>query len=139
MSTLFHLSLPASIHAEIISQAQAELPNECCGILAGKIDTTRAVVTMRFQLVNALASPVEFLADDRSMFDAVRAMDRAGLDMVAVYHSHPTSAPLPSKKDRERNYWEVLAVIVSLESADAELRCWRLQGMDFTEIPVQLT
>ena len=38
-----------------------------------------------------------------------------GLEMLAVYHSHPTSRPVPSRTDLERHGMEnVVCMIVSL-------------------------
>jgi proteasome lid subunit RPN8/RPN11 len=115
----------------MIAQAVAELPNECCGLLAGTPDGR---VTHRYGLINAAASPVEYLSDARSMFEAVRDMRRHGVDVVAVYHSHPTSAPAPSRKDREQNYSaDIVNLIVSLQSTDPEVRGWWLSESDARE------
>jgi proteasome lid subunit RPN8/RPN11 len=138
LSTPFGLRLPRPLLDEAIAQARAELPNECCGLLAGKVvsgaDGPVGRVIRRLPLVNEAASPVEFLSEPRSMFAAVREMDRLGLDVLAVYHSHPTSDPVPSRKDRERNYSEdVVNVIISLSAEPPRVRAWRLTAGDFRE------
>ena len=75
----------------------------------------------RYPLVNAAASPVEFLSDGRSMFDADKDMRQRGLDMLAVYHSHPTSHAVPSRTDLERHRMEeVMCMIVSLADRPAD-------------------
>ncbi len=86
----FRLHLPRRLYEEMLAQAAAELPNECCGLLAGRVADGVGVVEARYPLVNAAASPREYLSDGRSMFAAVRDIDRRGLDILAVYHSHPT-------------------------------------------------
>src|SRR5262249_36151743 len=101
--------MPRAIHDAMIAQAVAELPNECCGLLAAlPVQPGQEVVCVErhYPLINVAASPVEYLADAQSMFAAVRDMRRRGLDVVGVYHSHPTSEPAPSRKDLERNYSE---------------------------------
>src|SRR5947208_2271300 len=103
----------------MVRQALAERPNECCGLLAGTVEDGPngpiGRVERRYALVNAAASPVEYESEPRSMFAAVRDLTRQRLDILAVYHSHPTSAPLPSRKDRQRNYSpDVVNLIVSL-------------------------
>jgi [CysO sulfur-carrier protein]-S-L-cysteine hydrolase len=112
----------------MIAHAQAELPNECCGILAGTISTDGiARIERRYALINALASPTEYESEPRSMFTACRDMRTGGLDILAIYHSHPTSAPIPSRKDRERNYLgEVIHFIVGLHGDTPEVRGWWL-------------
>ncbi len=112
----------------MVAHAQAELPNECCGLLAGTIDTDGvARITRRYPLVNALASPTEYESEPHSMFAAERDRRSANLEFLAVYHSHPTSDPVPSKKDRERNYMgEVIHFIVGLRDGTPEVRGWWL-------------
>src|SRR5438445_6194355 len=107
----------------MLAQAVAEAPNECCGLLAGTLEgegpTARSGrVLRRYPLVNTAASPVEFLSEPRSMFEAVRDMRGVGLDILAIYHSHPASGPVPSRTDLERNYSpDVMNLIISLKGA----------------------
>jgi proteasome lid subunit RPN8/RPN11 len=118
----------------MIAQAQAELPNECCGLLAGRVARGVGRVAARYPLVNAAASPVEYLSEPQSMFDADRARRRDGLEFLAVYHSHPTSEPVPSRKDRERNYSEeVVNFIISLKGDEPAVRGWWLTAETFRE------
>lgn len=140
MSTAFRLLLPRHFYDAMIAQARAEMPNECCGILAGSIDGVQGLarVEARYPLVNEQASPVEFTAEPRSMFAAQRAMHRDGLDMLVVYHSHPTSAPIPSKKDRDRNYWEMPAMILSMLTDPPEVGYWWLNAEGHGPLPWEL-
>src|SRR5262245_4648195 len=112
----------------MFAQARAELPNECCGLLAGTVNPDGvAEVTRRYPLTNAGASPVEYVSDAREMFDAERDMRQRGIHVLAVYHSHPTTDALPSKTDRERNYSsQVVNLIVSLKGDAPTLRGWWL-------------
>jgi proteasome lid subunit RPN8/RPN11 len=138
LSTSFRLLLPRQFYADMVAQAQAELPNECCGLLAGRIANEMGRVLRRFPLVNAAASPREFDSEPHSMFAAVKEMRREGLDLLAVYHSHPTSAPDPSRTDLERNYSpEVMNLIVSLAVAVPEMRAWWLAPEGFKEAQVE--
>jgi proteasome lid subunit RPN8/RPN11 len=97
----FRLLLPRKFVEAMIAQALAERPNECCGVLGGVVEEggSAARVLECYPLVNAAETPtVEYLSEPRSMFTAVRDMTTRGLDIVAVYHSHPTSAAIPSGK-----------------------------------------
>jgi proteasome lid subunit RPN8/RPN11 len=130
----FRLLLPARFLAEMIAQARAEFPNECCGMLAGRVQEGVGRVQARYSLVNEAASPVEFLSNPSSMFAADRARRKEGLEFLAVYHSHPTSPPMPSRKDCERNYGEeVVNLIISLARTEPEVRGWWLTASGFRE------
>jgi [CysO sulfur-carrier protein]-S-L-cysteine hydrolase len=128
----FQLQLPRSIHEEMIAQALAESPNECCGMLAGVLDGGTARVVRRYPLVNALASPTRYLSEARSHLNADRDARERGLEFVAVYHSHPTSPPIPSRTDLGSNFWEsVIHFIISLETRPPEMRGWWLGSTDY--------
>jgi proteasome lid subunit RPN8/RPN11 len=141
LTTPFRLELPRRIYDEIVAQAQAELPNECCGMLAGRVEPGASGpvghVLRRFPLANAAASPREFLSDARAMFAAEKARRAENLDFLAVYHSHPASPPVPSKTDLERNYSpDVMNLIVSLRGDTPELKGWWLAEKGISEADV---
>jgi [CysO sulfur-carrier protein]-S-L-cysteine hydrolase len=128
------LVVPPGLYAAIFAQAQAEAPLECCGLLAGEIREGIGSVKVRYPLVNEAASPVEFVSAARGMFDAMRDIDRRGLQMLAAYHSHPASRPVPSKTDLERNYSpDVVNIIVSLQTEPPEMRAWWLRESGYEE------
>jgi proteasome lid subunit RPN8/RPN11 len=123
----------------MLEQARTELPNECCGLLAGIIFTEEGKrigrVVQRYPLVNAAAAPERFLSEDKSMLAAHRDWCRCGTDVLAVYHSHPTSAAIPSKTDlKEWSYGEyAIALIISLEAEEPLVRGWWLTETDYRE------
>lgn len=108
---------------------------ECCGLLAGVIQPDgTAIVTHYFPLVNELASTSRFRSEPRSMFNAVKAMRAAGVEVLAVYHSHPAGAAVPSRTDLEQNYSEdVVNLIVGLGGPEPELRAWWLSADGYRE------
>ena len=139
----FRLLLPRDVLEDMIAQALTERPLECCGLLAGVREVAKvgeesaesvARVVRRYPLVNAAASPREFLSDDRSMLDADRDMRARGLDLLAVYHSHPTSAAVPSRIDLERHWLTgVMCMIVSLAVTPPDVKAWWLTETEFRE------
>jgi [CysO sulfur-carrier protein]-S-L-cysteine hydrolase len=139
------LLLPRATYEDIVAQARAELPAECCGLLAGRIATAHTAegvrIERRYPLVNALSSPTEYLSDGRSILDAFRDMDARGLDLLAVYHSHPTSRPVPSKKDLAENGYgdDIVHFILSLAEEPPLLRGWRLGADAYEEASWEVT
>jgi proteasome lid subunit RPN8/RPN11 len=139
----FRLLVPRNLLDALVAQALAEQPNECCGLLAGKREGPAeaeksaggvARVVERFPLVNALASPVRYESDGPSMLRAHRDMRARGLDILAVYHSHPTSDPVPSRTDLACNYYPgVVHLIVSLTTTPPRVRGWWLTETDYRE------
>jgi [CysO sulfur-carrier protein]-S-L-cysteine hydrolase len=121
----------------MFTQAAAERPLECCGLLAGPPadGATELRVERCYPLVNAAASPAEYESESHSIIAAYKDMRRQGWEILAVYHSHPTALPVPSRKDLERNYYgeSVVHFIISLQSAQPELRGWWLTATDYQE------
>jgi [CysO sulfur-carrier protein]-S-L-cysteine hydrolase len=138
---LFRLQLPENVRVAMIAQARMEQPNECCGLLAGVLETPVEAkmpigrVVARLPLVNALASPTRYQSDARSLFAAMKAMRQEGLDLLAIYHSHPASAPIPSRTDLAENPYEddVVHLIISLETEPPLIRGWRLTAVSYRE------
>jgi proteasome lid subunit RPN8/RPN11 len=123
----------------MMSQAQREVPHECCGMLGGKIEEVElapgerrriGLVHKLYPLVNEAASPVAYrVAEHPSLFAAMRDMRQHELEVLAVYHSHPTTEPLPSKTDREQWHYEgSVCLIIAPESAEPQVRAWWLES-----------
>jgi proteasome lid subunit RPN8/RPN11 len=134
----FHLQIPRLLYDRMCEQALVERPNECCGLLAGRRGLVEGKLVGQvyelYPLVNAAASPVEFLSEPISMKVAMQDIDRRRLEMLAIYHSHPTSEPVPSKTDLERNYSdEVANIIISLKDGPPRVRVWWLTEREFVE------
>jgi proteasome lid subunit RPN8/RPN11 len=131
----FRLVIPPAVRDAMLAHARVELPNECVGFLAGTVADGVGTVTQCLPLVNELQSPTEFLTEPRSLFEAYRAMRSAGTRELAVYHSHPTSPPVPSKKDIEQNIYGpgVACVIIGLAGPEPEVRAWWLTETGYRE------
>jgi proteasome lid subunit RPN8/RPN11 len=129
------LVLPQSLLGELLAHARAELPNECVGFLAGTLVEGVGRATHCLPIVNELASPTEFHTEARSLFAAFRTMRDTGTDLLAIYHSHPTSPPTPSRKDIARNTYgpSVAWVIVGLNGDTPDVRVWCLGESDYRE------
>jgi len=130
-----------SLLAEVIGHARTELPHECCGLLAGRTENGVGIATTRFPIKNAMASGTEYETDARDMLFAFRRMREHGLELLAVYHSHPASEPVPSRRDVERNtYGEtVVHLIVSLAGAEPDVKAWWLTETGYQAAGWELT
>jgi [CysO sulfur-carrier protein]-S-L-cysteine hydrolase len=124
------LILPTELRQRVIDQALTERPNECVGLLAGRGD----IVEHAFPLINEAKSSTRFFAAE-SLFAPMRSIRDAGLDLVAIYHSHPTSPPTPSRRDIEENYYpDTVHLIVSLLHDEPTMKAWLLSPDDAREV-----
>lgn len=133
MPPFTRLVVPDALLDEMVTHARRELPNECCGLLAGVIEGEAGRVTSRFPIRNDAGSETEYATNPRDLLDAFREMRRAGTEPLAFYHSHPNSAAVPSAKDVARNtYGEtVVHVIVGLAAVVPDVRAWWLTESGF--------
>ena len=139
MSRSEKLILPRQFLDAMLQHARTELPNECCGVLAGVMDADVLHVKAWYPLANEAASPTEYHAA-KDMFQAVKKMRADGHDIVAIYHSHPTTAPIPSRKDLERNFYgdDVVHFIIGLQEPEPLVRGWWLMETEFAEANWQI-
>lgn len=79
----------------IFEQGKEELPIEACGYLAGK----DGVAVKRYPLTNIDNSSEHFTLDPKEQFDTYKAAKKEGLNLIAVYHTHPETPARPSEED----------------------------------------
>jgi proteasome lid subunit RPN8/RPN11 len=129
------LTIPADIHDAMVAHCVREAPLECCGLLGGVPPRVSSFHPMR----NASASETRYDADPRDLIEAVVALRARGAEILAIYHSHPRWAAVPSATDlRENHYGPVPRIIVSLLGPSPEVRVWRLDPVSYEELPWRL-
>jgi proteasome lid subunit RPN8/RPN11 len=98
----------------MVEQAKAEAPIETCGILAGSGDRVEKL----YQMKNSDQSSDHFMMEPEQQFAVVKDIRSSSLEMLAIYHSHPTTPARPSAEDiRLALTPDVIYVIVSLQDA----------------------
>lgn len=131
------VALPKRFADEIVDHARAEVPNECCGLLAGKDGT----VVHLYRCDSAEKSPYRYYLDPKDQIRIMRELDDKGWELMGIYHSHTHSEAYPSKTDVELAFYpEALYFIVSLEKPEAPvIRAFRIidGGIAEEEVVVQ--
>ena len=96
----------------MLEHAREEAPRECCGLLIGTGDSIARSVRAR----NLDSKATRYLIEPEDHFAAIRSARAEGLEVIGAYHSHPSSAPVPSPTDvAEANSGsDFVYVIVSL-------------------------
>ncbi len=125
------LEIPRSIHDQMVAHCLKEAPLECCGILGGAPPRARSIHPLR----NAAQSPVLYEADPMDLITAIRSLREHQAEIVAIYHSHPKWAAIPSATDLRLNYYgPVPRVIVSLAGQTPVVRVWELEPETYHEL-----
>lgn len=120
----------------MIDHALADAPHEACGILVGDSETIERVIP----IVNAAETPTtDYQLSPEAMAGVLAQSDTEGLAWIGVYHSHPTSEPVPSAKDiREATAHTptLVHIIVSLRQQNARLQAWHIQNGEVNPVEI---
>jgi len=118
------LKIEQDIFDRIVSHGRTEAPLEACGYLAEK----DGVICKHFELTNIDKSPVHFSMNPAEQFAVVKECRNQGLQIRAVYHSHPETPARPSVEDIKLAYDPSLSyVIVSLAESDPSIKSFIIQ------------
>lgn len=115
MSMAGTVRLPDAMRAEIIAHAVAEAPRECCGIIGGRDGELLEL----HRMVNAYPGVDFYEPDGNELYRLYRDLEDRGMEIAAIYHSHPVSVAYPSVRDVEHAGWpDSIYLICSLEQRD---------------------
>ena len=142
MSRVHGLTVPRALAREMLDHATAELPNEACGLLAGSLSDGRASIYHPAR--NADASPLRYSVHPDDLMRITFAIEDAGEDLVAIFHSHTRSPAVPSPTDlRAAMYPDAVYLLASLADPVAQpqqaLRAWRIHGGQSFEVPLRFS
>ena len=118
------MKITKEIYDGILLHAKKDLPNECCGYLAGQGDS----VTAAYALKNIDDSYEHFSFDPEEQFAAIKDMRKKDLVPIAVYHSHPETPARPSKEDIRLAYdSDISYLIISLTRKVPDIKLFKIR------------
>lgn len=136
------LTVTREVAEQLMAQSRAELPNEACGLISGTLTGRRGV---RYHPArNAEASPLRYSVHPEDLVRITFAIEDAGEELVAIFHSHTRSPAIPSPTDRRAAmYPDQFYLLATLADPDAPperaLRAWRIHGGQAFEVPVRVS
>lgn len=130
------LSLSQAHCDDMLRQLRDAYPLEACGIMAGLDGRVRRL----YAVENRLRSPVAYEMEPRQQIAAMLDLEKAGLEMLAIYHSHPKGPQTPSPTDVAQSYYPGVAyVIVSLaDRRQPSIRAFIISEGGFDEIVLKI-
>jgi proteasome lid subunit RPN8/RPN11 len=111
--------IPTEVRAQLQAHAAEEAPNEACGLVVIKEGVAERYVRGH----NAAASPYRF---ELEVAPETWFLEDEGFEL-AVFHSHPSSPPRPSRTDVENiGLWQGKPYLI-LSLASDTLAGWTIQ------------
>jgi len=129
------MKIRAGVIQQLIAHAQKEVPFEACGYLAAR----NSIITQVYPLSNIDKSSEHFSFDPREQFAAVKDARAKGLEVCAVYHSHPASPARPSAEDiklaldPDKFYF-----IVSLAADKQDIKAFKIKAQKVEPINLEV-
>lgn len=119
----------------ISEHAKREAPIEACGYLVGKED----IISVSYELTNVDRSFEHFAFDPKEQFKTAKDARAKGLEIYAVYHSHPASPARPSAEDIKLAYDpNILYFILSLAGGKEDLRAFTIKNSKVESIFIEV-
>jgi proteasome lid subunit RPN8/RPN11 len=133
---MLKLEIPTEIFQQMVAQAGELAPIEACGILAGR----NSIVEKYYKMTNVDNSRTHFMMEPKEQFATVKDIRSAGLEMLAIYHSHPETPARPSAEDIKLALTpNVIYVIVSLQNTNGSaIKGFHISGTNVTEVPIKI-
>jgi proteasome lid subunit RPN8/RPN11 len=131
------MRISQSLVDEMVAHAREDLPNECCGMIGGRDGEATEVI----RVANAAATPLRYEMDPQEQYNALKAIEDEGGELLGIYHSHTKSAAYPSQTDvNQAVAWpEQIYVIVSLANEDApDVKAYLLNDLKIADVEIDL-
>lgn len=109
-----------------------EVPLEACGLLAGKNDRVEKVLCVR----NQAQSPVRFVMDPYEQLQSFSWIESHELDLLGIFHSHPTGPETASVTDIAEAAYKVVHLIWSLSGEIWKARGFTIQNGRALDVPL---
>ncbi len=159
MSTL---QVSPQLLEQICTHAEQAYPNECCGLLMGRLETADHKILFEvlptenawdedaaesFELLETSDQPLttterRYTISPEVLLNAQKQGRDRKLSIIGIYHSHPNHTAMPSEFDRVCAWLGYSYIIVSVQQGKAaDLRSWCLdqqhqfQPEDILSIP----
>jgi proteasome lid subunit RPN8/RPN11 len=129
------MRISSELYAQMIEQARAEAPNECCGMIGSKNGEAVRV----FPTVNTAASPLRYEIDGAEQLRIYNEIEDAGLELGAIYHSHTRTDPYPSQTDINLAFYpDSLYVIIGVAGSEPNVRAFNIRDGEVAEAELEV-
>ena len=128
------LELNKSLLQELITYVDQLLPLEACGLLAGKAPRAEKMIGV----LNKAQSPVRFTMDPYEQLHAFNWIESNGLDLLGIFHSHPTGPETVSATDIAEAAYPVVHLILARKDHQWKARGFWIEDGTVRDVTLQI-
>jgi proteasome lid subunit RPN8/RPN11 len=110
------------------------VPLEACGLLAGRTSKVETVL----EVTNQAHSEVRFVMDPIEQLNAFEWIESNGLDLIGIFHSHPTGPETVSPTDIADAAYAVVHVILARTNGAWHARGFWIENEKYNEVTLQV-
>jgi proteasome lid subunit RPN8/RPN11 len=102
----------------MVAHAESTYPNECCGVMLGKIvgDSKSVTIATRLENVSAGSQAARYELRPEDLLNADKEARRLNLDLIGIYHSHPDCDAYFSETDLKNSCPWYSFVVLSVKN-----------------------
>ena len=118
---------------KMIAHVETHMPFEACGLLAGTDSKVESVLAVTNQAQNE----VRYVMDPIEQLNAFEWIESKGLDLIGIFHSHPTGPETVSPTDIAEAAYTVVYVILARADNEWRARGFWIQDGAFSEVALR--
>ena len=119
---------------KMITHVHAHAPLEACGLLAGRDSKVESVLAV----TNQAQSEVRYVMDPIEQLNAFEWIDSNGLELIGIFHSHPTGPEAVSPTDIAQAAYAVVYVILAPVDNTWRARGFWIENGGYSEVALQV-
>jgi len=129
------ITIKKSTVEAIYKQGDKEAPLEACGYLAGQDEE----LIKRYPMYNVDQSSDHFTLDPAEQFKVIKEARNEGLEVNAVYHTHPETPARPSEEDIRLAFDpNIIYIIASLVGEEHTIKAFRIKDKEVTVLEMEV-
>jgi proteasome lid subunit RPN8/RPN11 len=118
----------------MIAYVHSHAPLESCGLLAGRGSKVEKI----FFVQNQAHSAVRYVMDPIEQLNALEWIDSNDMNLVGIFHSHPTGPEIVSQTDVDQAAYAVTYVILAPVDGTWHARGFWIENGGFREVTLQI-
>ncbi len=121
-------------YQKMITHVDLHAPLEACGLLAGHDSTVESVL----EVTNQAQSLVRYVMDPVEQLNAFEWIESNELDLIGIFHSHPTGLETVSPTDIAEAAYAVVYVILARVKNAWRARGFWIEDNTYNEVTLQI-